>query len=690
MMKLRILALLFCGIFSTALQAQIDRSTMPESGELPEINLGEPDRYSFNNGLELLVVEDHKLPQVNARLVIDNKPIIEDKPGTASLLSSMLGTGTENMSKDEFNEEVDFLGANVNLSAQSAYASSLKRYFERILELMADGALNPKFTEENFKAEKDKLIEGIKTNQKSASAIASRVSRALAYGKDHPFGQVTTVESVEDITLDDVKNMYRNYFVPKNAYMVVVGDIKSKKAKKLVKRNFKKWKEEVPPSETLPEPKNVQFTQVNLVDMPNAVQSEIYVQNTVDLQMSDDDYFPALVANRILGGGGTLGSYLNMNLREDKGYTYGAGSNIGASQYASRFYATASVRNAVTDSAVVEFLKEIDHIRDSIVKPKKLEDVKSKFAGSFVMNLEDKSTIARYALNKETNDLPDDFYKNYLKKINAVTAEDVQRVAKKYIKPGNLRIVIAGKGSEVAAPLEKMTYNEKNVPVMYFNKEGEKVDKPVFSKEIPEGVTLKTVYDQYIEAIGGREAVEKVNSVMMKGKAKVQGMSIDMTIKRTQGGKSLMEMSMGGNVMNKTVFDGESGYTMARGQKMEMSDEQIEEQKENAGLFPELEVDKSHELVSIVPVDGEDAYVVKTGEDSKAYYSVESGLKIMDETTVKQGGKEVTNKGKYQEYQEVNGIKMPKKTVREYGPQTVKIEIQEIKFDEGVSASDFE
>ena len=688
MMKLRILVLLFCGIFTTAIQAQIDRSTMPKSGELPEINLGEPDRYSLKNGLKLLVVEDHKLPQVTARLVLDNKPIIENKPGTASLLSSMLGTGTENMSKDEFNEEVDFLGANVNLSAQSAYASSLKRYFKRVLELMADGALNPKFTEENFKAEKDKLIENIKSSQSSASAIASRVSSALAYGKDHPFGQVTTVESVEDITLDDIKNMYRNYFVPKNAYMVVVGDIKSRKAKRLVKRNFKKWKEEVPPSETLPEPKNVQFTQVNLVDMPNAVQSEIYVENTVDLQMNDEDYFPALVANQILGG--SFGSYLNMNLREDKGYTYGARSNIGASQYASRFYATASVRNAVTDSAVVEFLKEINHIRDSIVKPEKLEDVKSKFAGNFVMNLEDKSTIARYALNIETNDLPEDFYKNYLKKINAVTAEDVQRVAMKYIKPGNLRIVIAGKGSDVAAPLENMTYNDKTVPVLYYNKKAEKVEKPVFSKPIPEGVTVETVYDQYIEAIGGREAVENVNSVMMKGKATVQGMSIDMTVKRTQDGKSLMEMTMGGNVLNKVVFDGKDGYTMARGQKMEMSDKQIEEQKQSAGLFPELDVDEEHELVSIVPVDGEDAYVVKTGEDSKAYYSVDSGLKIMNETTVKQGGKEVTNKGKFKEYQEVKGIKMPKKTVREYGPQTVEININEVKFDEGVSASDFE
>lgn len=688
MMKIKILALLFCGIFTTAIQAQIDRSTMPEPGEQPEINLGEPDRYSFKNGLELLVVEDHKLPQVRARLVIDNKPIYEEKPGTASLLASMLGTGTENMSKDEFNEEVDFLGANVNFGSQSASASSLKRYFPRVMELMADGALNPVFSEEDFKAEKDKLIEGIKSNQKSASAIANQVSRGLAYGKDHPFGQITTIESVESITLDDVKNMYRNYYVPSNAYMVVVGDIKKRKAKKLVKKHFKKWKAELSPSGTLPEPTNPQFTQVNLVDVPNAVQSEIYVQNTVDLQMNDEDYFPVLVANQILGG--SFGSYLNMNLREDKGYTYGARSNIGASQYASRFYATASVRNAVTDSAVVEFLKEIHHIQDSLVKPEKLEDVKSKFAGNFVMNLESKSTIANYALNIETNDLPEDFYKNYLKNINAVTAEDVKRVANKYIKSDQLRIVIAGKGSDVAEPLEAMTYKDKDVPVLYFNKQAERIDKPVFSKEIPEGVTVETVYDQYIEAIGGRGAVEDVNSLMMKGKAKVQGMSLNMNMKKTADGKSLTSVTMGGNVLNKTVFDGEKGYTMSRGQKMEMSDEQIEAQKKSGGLFPELEVGKDDELIAIVPVDGNDAYVVQTSEDTKTYYSVETGLKIMDETTVKQGDEEVTNKGKYKEYKEINGVKVPMVMEREYGPQTIKMEIEEVKLNEGVSASDFE
>jgi hypothetical protein len=147
---------------------------------------------------------------------------------------------------------------------------------------------------------------------------------------------------------------------------------------------------------------------------------------------------------------------------------------------------------------------------------------------------------------------------------------------------------------------------------------------------------------------------------------------------------------MGGNVLSKNVFDGEKGYTVQRGQKMEMSDEQIEAQKKSGGLFPELEVGKDDELIAIVPVNGNDAYVVQTSEDTKTYYSVETGLKIMDETTVKQGDEEVTNKGKYKEYKAVNGVKVPMVMEREYGPQTIKIEMEEIKFNEGVSASDFE
>src|SRR5690606_763316 len=239
--------------------------------------------------------------------------------------------------------------------------------------------------------------------------------------------------------------------------------------KKLAEKHFGNWKGGNPPENELPKVSNVPATEINFIDMPNAVQSEIRVQNTIDLKMADDDYFPVMVTNQILGG--SFGSYLNMNLREARGYTYGAGSSTGSDKYASRFLASTSVRNAVTDSSVVEIMKEIDRIRTEKVAFKDLNLAKNKFAGEFVLRLERPSTIADFALNILIDDLDEDFYQNYLKNINAVTAEDVMRAANKYFKSENLRIVIAGKGSEVAEGLENIQRNGKNVPVMYFDKE---------------------------------------------------------------------------------------------------------------------------------------------------------------------------------------------------------------------------
>ena len=195
--------------------------------------------------------------------------------------------------------------------------------------------------------------------------------------------------------------------------------------------------------------------------MPNATQSSITVTNNVDLKQSDEDYFAALMANAILGGG--TDSYLFKNIREDKGYTYSVGSSLGNSRYGvSRFNASAKVRNAVTDSAVVEFLKEIKRIRTEPVEIQTLDNAKAQYVGSFVRRLERPQTIASYALNIRRNNLPEDFYSNYLENINKVSVEDVQRVANKYFKLDNARVVVVGKGADVLENLEKV-----GLPIKY-------------------------------------------------------------------------------------------------------------------------------------------------------------------------------------------------------------------------------
>ncbi|HET8854791.1 MAG TPA: pitrilysin family protein, partial [Salinimicrobium sp.] len=307
-MKIKILSLFILCLIATGVEAQIDRSVMPEPGPAPEINLEEPETFDLNNGMKVLVVEDHKLPVVTARLVIDNKPHSEVKPGTAALLSALLGTGTEEIAKDTYNEEIDFLGASVNFGAESAYASSLSKFFPRIFELMAAGALKPSFDQQEFEDQKKQLIESLKFNDKDVSAIASRMSDVLAFGTNHPYGEFATPESVESITLDDVKSFYNTYFAPENAYLVVIGDIDDDQVQDLTEKYFENWQAPAPVVSELPAVTPAEFAQIDFVNMPNAVQSELRVQNLIDLEMSDEDYFPLLVANQILGG--SFGSYL--------------------------------------------------------------------------------------------------------------------------------------------------------------------------------------------------------------------------------------------------------------------------------------------------------------------------------------------------------------------------------------------
>jgi len=570
------------------------------------------------------------------QLTIDNPPILEgDKAGVSSLTGSLLGNGSTNIPKDEFNEEIDFLGARLSFGSQSAYASSLSKYFPRMMELMADAAVNPNFTQEEFEKEKAILITGLKTQEKDVSAIAGRVQRALAYGVDHPYGEFTTEETVNNVTLSDVEEFYRDYFVPANAYLIVVGDVTLNQVKELTEKYFTAWTKAVPPSFSYTGQKNVANTQINFIDMPNAVQSEIAVQNVVDLKMKDADYIPVLVANQILGGGGE--GRLFLNLREDKGYTYGSYSSIGNDKYAnSRFRATAQVRNVVTDSSVVEILKEIDRINAEPVSEKELANTKAKYAGRFIMALEDPQTIARYALNIETEDLPKDFYKTYLEKLDKVTIEDVQNTAKKYFNSSNARVVVAGKGSEVLENLKNIEVNGKKLPVLYYSKTAERIEEPNYEVIVPEGLTAESIIEKYVEAIGGKTKLDAVQSYFMSAVAEVQGMKLELEMKKTANDQFMQDVKMMGNSVSKQVLDGDKGYMVAQGQRKDLSEEEISKVKEESAPFPEL----NYLAVGGITLEGKEtigdksAYKVKITEKKTAFYDTETGLKLQEVTAV--------------------------------------------------------
>ncbi|MUU79857.1 M16 family metallopeptidase [Winogradskyella endarachnes] len=684
-MKNKIVAFFALFVITISATAQIDRSQPPKAGPEPEISIEKPQEFELKNGLKVLVVENHKLPRVSYSLRIDNKPIATgDKAGVESLLGSMLGNGTTSISKDKFNEEVDFLGANLNFGFTGGFASSLTKYSDRILELLSDAAINPLLVEEEFKKEKEKLLEGLKADAKSADAIASRVGSALSYGTKHPYGEFVTEETINNVSFGDAVAFYEKYFNPNNAYLVVIGDVEFKDVKKQVKKYFNDWTKSVDINSSVPQPNpNVQYTQINFIDVPDATQSNLSVTNNVNLKMNDPDYHAALITNNILGGGGE--GYLFKNLREDKAYTYGAYSRLGTDRYgASRFNATAKVRNEVTDSAIVETLKEIKRIRTEPVDAQLLEDAKQKYIGNFVMALERPQTIANYALNIELNNLPEDFYSTYLQKIKDVTVEDIKRVANKYFKADNLRIIVVGNGAEVLENLEKT-----GIPIMYFDKYANKAEKPKFEVKLPEGINVNSVLNKYLDAVGGKDKIEALTSILLQYEASVQGNAVISEEKRMKG-KLVQTISMNGNPM-MTVLTTQETVTM---NKNPLPPNMANDMKPLGGLFTELNLLNSEtaKITGIEKVDDKDAYKVQFPGEAVSltyFYDVETGLKVKEVQTTSMQGQTQTQETFLKDYKEFGGVKFPGVREGSQMGQLVVFKLLEAKINEGVSDADF-
>ena len=664
--------------------AQIDRSQQPQPGPAPVIQLGEPERFTLNNGLTVLIVENNKLPRAAVSLSLDNSPIAEGElAGVSAMTAALLGKGSATIDKDSFNEEVDFMGATINFGSQSASASSLSRYFGRVLELMADAALHPNFTQEEFDKEKDILLDGIKSGEKSVTTAARRVENLLAYGKDHPYGEYVSKESVERVKLADVDAFYKRYFLPNNAYLVIVGDVDAGDLKKQVKKLFGKWKKKNLSTDPIPDVTNVSTTQIDFVDMPNAVQTEVTVQNTVSLRKKDADYFPLLIANGILGGGGEARLFLN--LREDKGYTYGSYSSMGNNKYtASRFRASASVRNAVVDSAVVELLYEIDRMKKEVVSDEELNRAKAKYVGSFVRAVEQPSTVAAYALEIETEGLPDDFYTTYLESVNNVTKEDIQRVAQKYFLVDQARVVVTGKASEVLDNLEKVQFNESDISVSYYDKYGNVIDRPA-SFELPDGVSAQSILVDYIDAIGGQDAINAIRSLEVSYNADFMGNELEaISINTAEEQKQIVKM--GGNVLATVIVNASGAKVEQMGNSMDLPPEMAADMQAVIGIIPELKMMENESITvsGIEEIDGQSAYALEMKGQSTTittYYAVESGLKLKQTTVTEMMGQTQTQDSNYNDYKRFGSLLIPYSTSVPLGPQSVDATLGYVKIN---------
>ena len=428
------------------------RSQPPAALPPTPIKLPTPYQAKLANGLALVIVEDERLPLVSYRLSFRTGDAHDPKelPGLTDMMAALLNEGTQARSSLDIANEVERLGATLHAGAGSDYttvaASALSVFGDKILELMADVTLRPSFPENEVELAKQNTKESLKQQRAQPSFLANEMVSRVMFG-EHPYSVIApTPESIDATTREHLVEFHRSVFVPNNAVFMVVGAVQAEEMHEQIEKLFGNWQAGSPPVDHFPAPPERTSRVAYLIDRPGSAQSNIVIA-TRGINRTDPDYFPLLLMHTVLGA--TASSRLFMNLREEKGYTYGAYSNLDARRAAGTLRATAEVRSAVTGASLKEFFFELQSIRTEPVSEKEIADAKSYLTGVFPLRLETQEGLIDQLVQIKMLDLPDDHLETYRDRVQAVTIDQIQEVAQKYVRPDEAAIVIVGDGAEV-------------------------------------------------------------------------------------------------------------------------------------------------------------------------------------------------------------------------------------------------
>lgn len=532
------------------------------------IELPTPVETTLPNGLVVVVVEDSRLPLVSYRLAFRTGDAHDppELPGLMDMLTGLLTEGTESRTSREIADEVARLGATLQAGANSDYttvaASSLATFGENILELLADVALRPVFPPNEVELAKQNTKESLKQQRAQPSFLASEMVARVMFG-EHPYhATAPTPESIDATTRERLVEFHRATFVANNAVLLVAGDVQQDSILQQVENLFGNWQPGNVAGDDFPPPPARTSRSAYIVDRPGSAQANIVIGNA-GITRTSPDYFPLLVMHTVLGANAS--SRLFMNLREEKGYTYGAYSSLDARRTAGTFRATAEVRTPVTGDSLKEFFYELNRIRNEPVSEKEIADAKSYLTGVFPLRLETQEGLVDQLVQIKMFGLPENYLEIYRDRIQAVTIPQVQEVARKYVRPDEAAIVIVGDAAQLVDQIEP--YADE---IEFFNTAGKKKDKPAVASHTPEQAA----------ALAGNWSL-KIDTPL--GQAIPATLILANTVKGISG---KVESEMGNGELLSFSFDGEafagtisfdiSGHAMEAQIEGDVANEQME------------------------------------------------------------------------------------------------------------------
>ncbi len=662
---------------STCTMAQVDRSIMPTPTQAKKINIKDSEVFTTANGITVVLSENHKLPRVSFDMNMGSDPRIEgSKAGLSDMAGSLIMSGTKNRTKDQLDQEIDFIGAYMGASKFSLSLSCLTKHLDKGLTLMSDVLLNANFPQSEFDRIKKQNSSGLLGTKSDAGSMARHATVKINF-PNHPFGDVMTEESLNNISREDIVSYYQANFTPNGSYLVVVGDITRPQVEEMVNKYFGSWTggqvfTELPNSGSFTKGNRVVF-----VKKPGAVQSVVYVTFPIDIRSGDKNQLNLTVLNDILGGGG-FGTRLMQNLREDKAYTYGCYSSMNITEDGSWMSAGGNFQNAVTDSAIEQILLEFQKITNEFITDEELNLTKTNMAGEFSRSLERPQTIARFALNIIIDKLPKDYYQTYLQRLESVTKEDVLLMAQQYFTSKNCNIIVVG-NEDVYEKLKRFDADGKIEVLDPFGN--------IMKDSKPADITSAQLIDNYVYALTGtnsqKAAAKKLKAIKNFERVyELKGDQIPFALKSTEifvapltEGQKLEGQGM---VFQKSFYNGKTGFSfnMQTG-KIELTAEELASKAKSNGIIPEMNYVKNgltHELVGIENMNDIEYYVLKTVDGKNESYDYFNKKTFMKEKTINvmtRDGETMESTITFGDFKEVNGMKFAHSITQSVGPMVL-------------------
>lgn len=447
----------------------------PVNKNILQVKLPRAQEATLKNGLQVVLLPAHKIPTFNMQLVVLSGGLSdkEDYRGLASFTAALLREGTGKRASKDIAEQVDALGATLTASSglssmtSVVTTSGLVENFDQTLELFADVIRNPTFPEAEVEKYKTRTLAQLQFQRSIPQFLAIEQFNKAIYGNNHPASLIAPpAESLKKLSNKDLAAFHSTYYRPNNAFIAIVGDVTLKDVMPKLEKAFGDWQKGEVPVATIPAAPAQSEKKIYLIDRPGSVQTVLQL-GTLGIERTSPDYFSVLLADKVLGGGPS--GRLFLNLREDKGYTYGAYSTFGGSKFRGTWTSSSEVRTDVTEGAMNEFMKELNNLRNIPVPAEELENAKRSIVGSFALSLEQPASLLQNIITQKLYNLPADYWDTYPQKVAAITAADVQKAAQKYIDLGHLQVVAVGdaaKAREVLAKYGKVeVYDAEGKPV---------------------------------------------------------------------------------------------------------------------------------------------------------------------------------------------------------------------------------